>query len=80
MLTDHLVQAGALVPPVLEWCCTQVCPVFYCFCHLHPHHDHQIEAEEGRDGIYRLSGQASHIQALKQQFDNGEVELSSICF
>ena len=53
---------------------------FYCFCHLRPHHDHQIEAEEGRDGIYRLSGQASHIQALKQQFDNGEVELSSICF
>ena len=24
MLTEHLVQAGALVPPVLEWCCTQV--------------------------------------------------------
>ena len=40
---------------------------------LSHHHDHQIEAEEGRDGIYRLSGQASHIQALKQQFDNGEV-------
>lgn len=58
MLTEHLVQAGALVPPVLEWCCTQ------------------IEAEEGRDGIYRLSGQASHIQALKQQFDSGEVPAS----
>ena len=24
MLPEHLVQAGALVPPVLEWCCTQV--------------------------------------------------------
>ena len=23
-LPEHLVQAGALVPPVLEWCCTQV--------------------------------------------------------
>ena len=43
----------------------------YIFLSHHP--DHQIEAEEGRDGIYRLSGQASHIQALKQQFDNGEV-------
>ena len=47
---------------------TRIPPIF-----LSHHHDHQIEAEEGRDGIYRLSGQASHIQALKQQFDNGEV-------
>ena len=73
MLPEHLVQAGALVPPVLEWCCTQVIvvvvliPIRILIC------SNQIEAEEGRDGIYRLSGQASHIQALKQQFDSGEV-------
>ena len=89
MLTEHLVQAGALVPPVLEWCCTQVDHFLLILFHLFScliimiirishiflshHYDHQIEAEEGRDGIYRLSGQASHIQALKQQFDNGEV-------
>ena len=33
----------------------------------------QIEAGEGRDGIYRLSGQASHIQSLRHQFDEGSV-------
>ena len=33
----------------------------------------QIEAGEGRDGIYRLSGQASHIQSLRRQFDSGQV-------
>ena len=46
MLTEHLVQAGALVPPVLEWCCTQVdhfltymlSPIFLS----HHHYDHQI--------------------------------------
>ena len=44
------------------------------------HLANQIEAEEGRDGIYRLSGQASHIQALKQQFDRGEVFILFCCY
>ena len=60
------------------FCCCCCCCSFCCNPNMH--FNNQIEAEEGRDGIYRLSGQASHIQALKQQFDGGEVSLLFCCY
>ena len=57
----HLHKLSSFLPPR-----TLVPPVLDWCCS-------QIEAGEGRDGIYRLSGQASHIQSLRRQFDSGQV-------
>ena len=57
-LSSHLDSSKTLVPQIMEWCTRTI-------------------EERGKDdmknleGVYRLSGQVSHIKALKLSFDTG---------